>query len=81
MADPVTLQLIVLAGTSFTALIGIVTAIIGAVGNKRTRDMHILINSRMTELLQATREGAHSAGMIQAREDDAREAKRKGEMG
>lgn len=46
----------------------VIVAILAYLGNKKTQEVHFLVNSRLTELLELTERSAHAAGVLSAKE-------------
>ncbi len=55
---------LVTAGAAFGAFL------LSMRNGKKIQEVHLSINSRMTQLLEETRSAAHAAGAIQQRQED-----------
>lgn len=56
-------------------LASLIAAVASILAIFRVREMHVLINSRMTELLEATRRGERAAGNLEGQAEERRTQK------
>ncbi len=61
---------IAVIGVSITAISSIIAALITASTRRVAKDIHILVNSRMTELLESTKELALAQGIARGEQSE-----------
>ena len=60
----------VLLGQALTALAAIFAAVISFVNSRNIKEVHLMVNSRLTQLLESSSRAAHSEGVEAGRQQE-----------
>jgi hypothetical protein len=66
------LEYIIAATSLLSALTAFGAMLISLINRKKIQEVHLSINSRMTQLLELTQESAHAAGMKEEQDANVR---------